>query len=263
MGEDFLSESETKKAAPPPVFRLHRRLFLLVCAVAVLWQALLFIDMHLQRYADGLKDSFKVVLTVDGKVNNAALEQMGDSLNQKTDIVSVKLFSPEDGLTIVRRQNPQLVESLLLMGKNKMPAYFEVKLTPQVIHNIVPFTDNLSAEYEHLTPHYNAQHAQLIVYTSICAKMLRLGMVLAGVVFLAFMFLVEAYPEKKAHGHYGAGVVSGLLAAGVSFVLALVLLYPAGFLSEPLRVLTTPERQFIVFVFCGLMGWTLSKWQRF
>lgn len=263
MGEDFLSESETKKAAPPPVFRLHRRLFLLVCAVAVLWQCLLFIDMHVQRYAAELRDAFKVVLTVDGKVSNEALAQMGESLNQKTDIVTVKLFSPEDGMAIVRRQNPQLAESLLLMGKNKMPAYFEVKLTPQVIHNIVPFTDNLSAEYEQLTPHYNAQHARLIVYTGLCAKMLRLGMVFAGVLFLAFMFFVEAYPEKKAQSHYGAGVLSGLLAAGVSCALAAVLLYPAGFLSEPLRAFTTPERQFIVFVFCGLLGWTLSKWQKF
>jgi len=261
--EDFLETKKNATEKPKHVFRLYRRLFLLVFAVAVLLQSLLFVDARLSRYYEELDASFKVILTVDGTADNAALEQMGESLNQKEDIVSVRLFSPQDALEAVRRQNPQLTESLLLMGKNKMPAYYEVKLNSKAVNNIGPFVDNLASEYETLTPHYNKEHAALVFYTGLCAKLLRLSLLFAGLLFLAFMFLVEAYPAGGARIHHVSGAVSGVLAGLCACAFFAVLLYPAGFLTEAARQFTSPERQILVFAFCGLFGWTLSKWQKF
>lgn len=257
---DFLDGAPAK---PKHVFRLHRRLFLLVFAVAVLWQALLFLDMRLNNYYREMVSSFKVIFVVGGQPSNAELEQMGETLSQKTDVASVRLYSPADGLEAVRRQNPQLAESLLLMGKNKMPAYFELKLTPQAVHNVGPLVDNLSSEYASLSPRYNAQHAQLVFYTGLCAKLLRMTLLFAGLLFFAFMFFVEAYPAEGARSHHIGGLASGVLAALCSCAFFAVLLYPTGFLSDAARLFTTPERQILVFAFCGLFGWTLSKWQKF
>ncbi len=259
---DFL-DNEAASVKPKHVGRLYRRLFLLVFAVAVLWQSVLFIDMRLGAYYRELADSFKVVFVVQGQPSNAVLEQMGESLNQKTDIASVRLFSPADGLEAVRRQNPQLAESLLLMGKNKMPAYFELKLTDPAVNNVGPLVDNLASEYETLSPRYNAEHARLVFYTGLCAKFLRLALLFAGLLFLAFMFLVEAYPAAGKRAHHVSGALSGALAGVCSGVFFAAVLYPTGFLSEAARLFTTPERQILVLVFCGLLGWTLSKWQRF
>ena len=125
--DDFLEEKKKSAKAPRHVFRLHRRLFLLVFAVAVLLQSLVFVDMRLKDYYKELDGSFKVILTVSGQADNAALEQMGESLNQKEDITAVRLFSPQDALEAVKRQNPPRTEALLLMGINKMPAYFDLK----------------------------------------------------------------------------------------------------------------------------------------
>ncbi len=259
---DFL-EDKKASAAPKHVFRLHRRLFLLVFAVAVLWQTLLFLDMRLDSYYRELAASFKVIFVVNGQPSNAALEQMGETLNQKEDVASVRLFSPADGLEAVRRQNPQLAESLLLMGKNKMPAYFELKLTPQAVNNIGPLVDNLASEYASLSPRYNADHARLVFYTGLCAKLLRLALLFAGLLFFAFMFFVEAYPAGGLRAHHIGGGVSGVLAGICSCAFFAALLYPTGFLSEAARVFTTPERQLLLLAFCGLFGWTLSKWQKF
>ena len=145
LKEMFEGKAEAS-GAPKQVFRLHRRLFLLVFAVAVLLQSVVFVNMRLGNYYKELDSTFKVLLTVNSQAENETLEQIGESLNQKEDIQSVRLFSPEDALEVVRRQNPQLTEALLLMGKNKMPAYFELKLNYKAINNIRPFVDNLAAE---------------------------------------------------------------------------------------------------------------------
>ena len=264
MAADFSSEMQTQKAmAPKHVFRLYRRLFLLVFAIAVLWQGLLLVDMRLGQYYRDLKDSFKVILTLDGQTGNEALSQMGESLNQKADIASVKLFSSQDGLEVIRHQNPQLVQALLLMGRNKMPAYFEIRLTESSLRNVEALLANLTAEYKGVTAHYNASHAQLVFALGLGKKLLRLLLWFAGLLFLAFMFLVEAYPENKRNSHAAGAVWSGVLAYVGAVLFLAVLIYPTGLLSTALGTFTTPERQVLVFVFCGLLGWTLSKWQRF
>lgn len=265
MTEDFL-KTEDKSAQPKPekhIFRLYRRLFLLVFAIAILWQGLLLVDMRLSHYYQELENSFKVILTVNKNIDNTVLAQMGETLNQKQDITSVRLFSPEDGLNEVRRQNPQLAESLLLMGRNKMPAYFELKLAAPIMGNIRPFVDNLAAEYDELTPHYNAQHADFIFYTAVSARLLRLAMALALLLFLGFMLLVEARPVRQSRSHEWQGALSGSLAWILSVGVFFLLLYPAGFLQQSVSDFTTPERQILGFIFSGLLGWTLSKWQKF
>ena len=264
MAPDFASDMQVKKAsAPKPVFRLYRRLFLLTFAVAVLWQGLLLTDAQLGKYYRALQDSFKVILTIDAKINNDQLAQMGETLNQKADITSVKLFSSQDGLEVVRRQNPQLAESLLLMGRNKMPAYFELRLIPTAVHNVESLLANLTAEYKGVTPHYNTEHARLVFVVGLCHKLLRLTLYFAGLLFLAFMFMVEAYPSNEKKTHRKSAVFSGVLAGLCAELWIVCLIYPTGFLSEVVRNFIMPERQILLLVFCGLLGWTLSKWQKF
>lgn len=263
MSNKLQEETTPTATSEKHVFRLHRRLFLLVFAIAVLWQALLLVDTRLGQYHRELADSFKVILTLDGKTDNAALAQMGETINQKADVESVRLFSSKDGLEAVRRQNPQLAQSLLLMGRNQMPAYFELRLVPQAVRNVASLLANLTAEYKGLTPHYNTQHAQLVFITGLSIKLLRMAMLFAALLFFAFMFMVEAYPSKKTRSHLLSAVFSGVLAGVCAGLFFAVLIYPTGFLSEAVRTFTTPARQLLLLAFCGLLGWTLSKWQRF
>ena len=260
---DFLAEKKNPATGPKQVLRLHRRLFLLVFGVALLLQALVFADTRLGLYYQELEQRFKVILTVDAPADNAALSQMGESLNQKEDISSVRLFSPEDALGVVKKQNPQLAEAMLLMGKNKMPAYFELILNARAINNIRPFVDNLAAEYPALTPHYSEAHAALLFYTGLSGKLLHVSVVFALLLFLAFMFLVEAYPSAEARKHYLGGAVSGVLAGVASCAFFAVLVYPTGFLAQAMAEFTSWGRQLLMLAFCGLLGWTLSKWQKF
>ncbi len=246
MTDDFLHEKSTK----------------LPRVIAVLWQGLLLVDKRLSQYHADLYNSFKVILTVEGTPDNATLEQMGETLNQKKDIASVKLFSSQDALEVVRRQHPQLVRDMML-GRNQMPAYFELHLTPTAVRNVESLMANIAAEYSGIVPHYQTAHAQLVFTTGIWAKLLRVGMLLAGVLFFSFMFLVEAYPSSRRQTHYIGAAVAGVVAGVCSCLCFGGLLYPLGLLSEPIRAFTSVSRQLLVLSFCGLLGWTLSKWQKF
>lgn len=260
MDDNF--ELEMKEVhIPKQVGHLHRKLFLFVFAVALLVQGWLVIEKGLSSYYSQLANSFKVILTVDSPAEVAQLEEWGKTLNQKEDIISVRLLSSEDALAVVRHKNPQLVEALLQLGKNKMPAYFEVMFADKAIANIEPMVDNLDAEYEELTPHYDLAHAQLMFRVGLYAKLLRALGVLALLGFLTFMFLVEAAPYNQ-QGALG-GLLSGLLAGVLSGTLLVVAVYPAGLVADMLPYFTTWPRQGMLVVFCGLLGWTLSKWQRF
>lgn len=263
MEENFLEEKPKNAKPPKQVFRLHRRLFLLVFAVAVLFQSVLFLQTCLNRYYRALDRDFKIILTVSKKMDNAALANLGDSLNQKTDITEVKLFSPQDALETVRKQNPQLADSLLLMGKNKMPAYFELRLNHKAINNIRPFVDNLTTEYPELSAKYSLVQADMLFAAGLCAKLLNLAVLFAVLLFLAFMFLVEAYPSSLTRNHQMAGVVSGGLAGLASCAFFALLIYPSGFLTEVFHNVISVEKQLLLLAFCGIFGWTLTKWQKF
>jgi len=153
------------------------------------------------------------------------------------------------------------VESLLQLGKNQMPAYYEVTVKETAVANIEPLVDNLDEEYEDLTPHYDATHARLMWQVGLYAKLLRGLGALALLGFLTFMFLVEAAPYTQQQAF--SGLLSGLLAGVLSGALWAVVIYPTGLLMDMLTHFTTWPRQGLLVVFCGLLGWTLSKWQRF
>lgn len=260
--DDFLEDKPKRNREGKSVFRAHRRLFLLVFAIAVLWQSISFIQLQLGQYFTRLDQDFKVILTVKGTPSNAVLTQIGESLSAKEDIASVRLFSPEDALEALKKANPQLAQSVLLMGKNKMPAYFELRLGYKAVNNINLFVGNLSAEYKDLSAKYVPQHAQMIFYTGLCLKILNITIAVALLLFLLFMFLVEAYPSVK-NTHLLSGAFSGVCAAIASAILLAALVYPTGFLMPALQHFTSIERQLVLVVFCGLLGWTLTKWQKF
>lgn len=259
---DELFEMEKKEERrPKQIGHLYRKLFLLVFGIALLAQGLLWVEKGLSSYYAILKDSFKVVLTVNSQASSEQLEQWAQQLDQKPQVASVRLFSAEEALSVVHHQNPQLVESLLIMGQNQIPAYFELRIPDEAINNIRAFTDNLAVEYEDLEPHYNQQHARLLFYTGLYTKLLRVLGLLALLVFVAFMFLVEATPTE--HANKWGGLFSGLLAGGLAGGLLGAVLYPTGLLAEVIRDFTTWPRQALLISLCGLLGWALSKWQRF
>lgn len=260
--DDFLQEKPKKSKTSSVVFRGYRRLFVLVFAVAVLWQSVSFLQLQLSKYHHALADDFKLVLAVTQETDNASLAALGDSLSSKEDVLAVKLFSPQDALAALKIKNERLTQAVVALGYEQMPAYFELKLSNRAINNIRPFAQNLQSEYPQLSLKYSPRQAELAFYSGLCLRTLNLALVFGLVLFFAFMFMVEAYPVR-GKAHVGAGVLSALLAGVLSLLFFMLLAYPTGFLMSALQHFTSVERQLGILVFCGLFGWTLSKWQKF
>ncbi|MBQ7908942.1 MAG: hypothetical protein IJ311_05600 [Elusimicrobiaceae bacterium] len=260
--EDFLQEKPKRKKHAAVIFRGYRRLFVLVFAVAVLWQAVSFLQKQLWNYHSSLVRDFKVILTVVQEQNNEALAALGESLSGKEDVLEVKLFSPQDAVEALKQKNPRLAESLVLLGHEQMPAYFELKLSERAISNVRSISQNLSAEYPSLSVKYSQAQADMAFYSGLCLRILNIACVLAFVLFFIFMFMVEAYP-LRGKTHVAGAVISAVLAGILSFIVFVLLAYPTGLLVPALHTFTSVERQLCLYVFCGLFGWTLGKWQKF
>ena len=259
--ENIFEEEEPKTSRPSQMGHLHRKLFLLVFAIALLVQGLLGVEKGINDYYHWLADSFKVILTVEGSPTPEQLDGWQAELARQDEVEQVRLFTPQEALAVVRHQNPQLAESLLALGKNQMPSYFELRLKEKAFYNVRALTDDWAARYEHFSVQVSHTHATLLFYTGFAAKLLRGLEILALIGFLAFMFLVEAapYPQENAWNGLLAGVLAGLLSA----VLLAVVLYPLGLLTDFWVYVTSWHRQVAVLVFSGLLGWTFSKWQKF
>ena len=121
--DEFL---EPEKRKSKHIFRLYRRVFVLVFALAVLLQAVNFAQLQLKDYFTRLNDDFKVILTVAPEVAQDELTQMGESLSAKKDITSVNLFSPADALVTahsgrrcIGRPSPVRKKSIMAMRTDK------------------------------------------------------------------------------------------------------------------------------------------------
>jgi len=257
--DDFLQDTPNKQ---PTIRKGLRYVFVLVFAIALLWQVVSFLQMQLNQYHQALVKDFRVILTVVEPLDNEVLNALGESLNMKEDISSVKLFSPADGLAVLQARNPRLAQAMVALGREQMPAYFELRLQHRALSNIRLFTKNLSAEYSQLSVKYSAEQADMIFYSGLCLRVVNITAVSVLVLFLIFMFLVEAYPAKQGD-HCSSAVWVALLAGGISVGIFVAVVYPTGVLMETLSQFTTVSRQLILLVFCGLLGWTLGKWQKF
>ena len=260
--EKSLQDKPTKAPYVRVVFRGHRRLFILVFALALLGQAISLLQDKVSAYHQALVEDFKVILVVNTTADNEALTAMGESLSAKQDITSVKLFAPADGLAALQARNARLASALVTLGREPMPSYFEIKLSNRAINNIAAIAQNIAAEYPQLAIKYAPEQAQMIFISGILIRTVNMLTILALVLLLVFMFLVEAYP-MRGKAHLKGGVLAALLAWGLSFVLLAGLVYPISFLTEGFVTFTSVGRQIGLAVGCGLLGWTLSKWQKF
>ena len=82
--EDFLQEKPKRKKHSAVVFRGYRRLFVLVFAVAVLWQAVSLLQKQLSAYHGQMVHSFKVILTVVQPQKNDVLAALQEEYGNYT-----------------------------------------------------------------------------------------------------------------------------------------------------------------------------------
>ena len=258
--DEFLQEDKPK--AGGILFHGYRRVFVLVFAVAVLWQTVSFIQMQLASYHRAMVQEVKIIMPVTDNLDNAALTALGESLNSKEEVRSVKLFSPHDGLAVLQTKNPRLAQALVTLGREPMPAYFELYLYDRAINNIRSFVQNLAAQYPQLSIKYSQEQADMAFYSGICLRLVNAAAILTLMLFICFMLMVEAYPVHGPSHNLGA-VGSALLAGVLSGAVLAIAVYPTGLLVQALSQFTSVARQAGLLVFCGLFGWTLGKWQKF
>ncbi len=261
IAEDFEKSLETEVRSP--AFKGTSRVFFIALAIAVLMQALSIVQMQVKGAENILSADFKILVTVDGKVNSSLINEMGSALSSANGVTALKFISSQDAFELLKGAKPQIAEKFVFLNKNPMPEYFEIKLNAESLANIDGWLkENITGPYPQASVHYKAEAAKLIAYMAALGYFLNFLSVIVVVLLVAFIFFVEAYCVKGDCPRSG-GIVVSVIAYGLSLLIIYATSAPLVVLGGKYWLFTTPLRQGIMFVTVSLLGWTMAKWKRF
>lgn len=256
-------QSALARELTTPVFKGHRRVFLLCFAFALLLQGLVFMYLQSSKVRDLLSADFKILLSLPAKTSSERVEEIGTFLSGSYEALEVRFISSEDGLALVRGQNPQMAKDFVLLGRSPMPEHFEITLRDYAMPNLANWLQlNIKNNFPEVKIHYKPAAARAIAYSYAVVKFLNVLLALSAAVFFAFVFFVEAFyvcqPAERLRG-----LAAGGAAWAGSFAAVWIMLFPLKTLAGEFWTLTTAPVQCACAACVLIFGWTLAKWKKF
>lgn len=259
--QDF--ERSLEKEIKSPVFKGAGRILFLTLAITLMMQGLSLIHVQLNTVSGVLSSDFKILLTLSTDATPALVNEMGSALTSASGVTSLKFISAQDAFEVLKGSKPDLASKFVFLGRNPMPEYFEIKLTPAATANIENWVaEHITTPFPGSAAHYKPEQAALVAYTSAMARFFNFLNLLALALFASFIFYVEAYFHKGDCARAG-GITVSVLAYGAGLLIIYALTHPLMLLGGRYWDFTTPARQIIIFLTTALLGWTFAKWKKF
>src|ERR1019366_10741978 len=107
--------------------------FAFAAAAALAGQTLLLVEGQCRKLETALRDDFRVVLFLRGPLEDSKRMVLEEKRRAQPEVADVRYVSPEEGLAALRREDPELVDSVALVGENPLPGAFEVRPAPQAL----------------------------------------------------------------------------------------------------------------------------------
>ena len=108
-------------------------MFAFAAAAALAGQTLILVEGQCRRLETALRDDFRVVLFLRGPLEDPKRLVLEERLRAQPEAAAVRYVAPEEGLAALRREDPELVDSVALVGENPLPGAFEVRPAPDAL----------------------------------------------------------------------------------------------------------------------------------
>jgi cell division protein FtsX len=233
--------------------------FAFAAAAALAGQSLLLVEGQCRRLESALRSDFRVVFFLRGGMSEAKREVLEEKLRAQPEVASVRWVSPDDALGALRRVDPDLVDSVALVGDNPLPGGFEVTPAPEALPRLAAWIDSAQDLADWSDVRWKPAQLQAILRARLYARWLRLTL---NTLFCAAAALaLWALFGSLGGGPGGAplawtGALGGV--AGLAFAAAA---------AWPLRrdgllwAWPSPWTQAAVVAACAALGWSLSLWR--
>jgi len=236
-------------------------LFVLAAAAGLAGEALLLAERHCSQLEASLRDDFRVVLFMRASLSEARVKVLEEKIRATPEVEDVRYISADEALADLKARDPELAESVALVGDNPLPAAFEVRPAPESLTHLGEWLDGAQGLADWSDLRYKQGEVQAILRLRFYAHLLRMtlstlmcliaGLALAG---LGFSAAGGVKPVALLPVLWAAG--GG--AAGAAFALAIC--WPLH-RDELLWAWPVPLAQVALLAACASLGWFLSLWR--
>jgi hypothetical protein len=233
--------------------------FAFAAAAALAGQTLLLAEGQCRRLETALRDDFRVVLFLRGPLEEPKRLVLEEKLRASPEAADVRYVPPEEALAALRRDDPELADSVALVGDNPLPGAFEVKPAAEALPRLAAWIDAAGALADWSDVRWKPAQLQAILRARLYGHWLRLTLstlfcaAAALALWALFGSLRARAPDRLLPL---AGALGG--AAGMAFAsLAAWPLRRDGLLwAEP-----AAWTQAASVAACAALGWSLSLWR--
>ncbi|MDE2510447.1 MAG: permease-like cell division protein FtsX [Elusimicrobia bacterium] len=233
--------------------------FAFAAAAALAAQSLLLVEGQCRRLEIALRDDFRVVLFLRGPLEESKRDILKEKLLASPEAADVRYVSPEESLAALRRDDPDLADSVALVGENPLPGAFEVKPAPEALPRLAAWISTAEGMADWSDVRWKPAQLQAILRARLYAHWLRLTL---STLFCAAAALALWALFGSLRGGARDGRLPWIGAAGGTAGLAL-----AALAAWPLRrdgllwVWPAAWTQIAVVAGCAMLGWSLSLWR--
>lgn len=203
-----------------------------------------------------MRDDFRVVLFMGASLDEPRVKVLEEKLRAAPEVADVRYIPADEALAALKRDDPELAESLALVGDNPLPAAFEVRPAPEALTHLGAWIDDAQRLAAWSDLRYKPGQVQAILRLRFYAHLLRMTLSTLACLFAAAALgaLTSAARLRPAPALWAAG------AGAAGAMLALAIAWP---LRRDGMLWALPElsAQLALLAACATLGWSLSLWR--
>lgn len=231
-------------------------LFALAAAAGLAGETLLLAERLCTRLESSLRDDFRVVLFTRASLEEARAKVLEEKIRAASGVADVRFVPADEALAALKRDDPELAESVALVGDNPLPSAFEVRPAPEALTHLGAWLDGVQRLADWSDLRYKPGEVQAILRLRFYAHLLRMTLstllcLLAGLALIALSSSLRPRRQPVLWA-LGGGAAGAALALAISWPLHR---------DELLWARPEPIAQLALLAACAALGWSLSLWR--
>ena len=233
--------------------------FAFAAAAALAGQTLILVEGQCRRLEAALRDDFRVVLFLRGPLEESKRFVLEEKLRASPEVADLRYVSPEEGLSALRREDPELVDSVALVGENPLPGAFEVRPAPEALPRLAAWIESAEELADWSDVRWKPAQLQAILRARLYGHWLRLTLSTL-LCAAAALTLLALFGSLRGHARDRRLPWAGALGGAAGLALAALVAWP---LRRDGILWAWPPAwtQAAAVAACAALGWSLSLWR--
>lgn len=235
-------------------------LFALAVAAGLAGETLLLAERHCSRLESSLRDDFRVLLFARASLEEVRARVLEEKLRAAAEVADVRFISADEALAALKRDDPELAESVALVGDNPLPAAFEVRPAPESLTHLDAWIDGVQRLADWSDLRYKPGQVQVILRLRFYARLLRMTLSTVACLFAVIVLCVLGGSFLTERRSMVAPALWTAAAGALGAAFAIAISWP---LHRDEWIWAWPQlpAQLTLLAACAVLGWFSSPWR--